>query len=221
MSGLLRGKLCEHLSQRPTRRVASGQFLYLIGEPAKSLYLLKSGLVKTSRTSPAGDEMILQLHRPGEIIGELCFCSSERREQAVALESTEVAEIPLDDLLSHLRRSAEAPLDLVAALCERLGDISDRLQSLSFESTMERLVRTLLMLGDKLGEVTPEGIHIAHYVRQEELAQMIAARREVVSGLLNRLRERAMIDYSRKGQITVHRGALRTYLDSVTGESGM
>jgi CRP-like cAMP-binding protein len=219
LSGPARGKLCEQLTQRPARRVASGQFLYLIGEPATSLYFLRRGLVKTGRTSPAGDEMILHLHQPGEIFGELCFCTGERTEHAMALEASEVTEILLEDLLANLRRNPEATLDLVTALSERLGDTYARLQSLSFESTQERLVRTLLVLADTLGEVTPEGVHIAHYVKQEELAQMVAARREVVSSLLNRLRERGLIGYPRKGQISLQRQALQTYLDSLGRET--
>jgi CRP/FNR family transcriptional regulator len=138
----------------------------------------------------------------------------------MALEASEVTEILLEDLLANLRRSPEATFDLVTALAERLGDTYARLQSLSFDSTLERLVRTLLMLADTLGEVTPEGVHIAHYVKQEELAQMIAARREVVSSLLNRLRERGLIGYPRKGQISVHRQALQTYLESLGREPG-
>ena len=73
-----------------------------MGEPAKSLFYVKRGLVKTSRIMPAGDEIILQLNRPGDILGELCFCSGERREQAVTLEASEVVEILLDDLLGNL-----------------------------------------------------------------------------------------------------------------------
>lgn len=219
-SGLLRGRLCEQLASRPGRRVAPGQFLYVIGASATSLYLLKRGLVKTSRTSPAGEELILGLHRPGEILGELCLCTGKRREHAVALEPSEVVEILRDDLLGQLRRTPEMSLDLVAALCERLGDAHRRLTSLAFEPAMARLAHTLLALADTLGEDTPHGTHIAHYVKQEELAQMIAARREVVSGLLNRLRERGLISYSRKGAISVHRSALQAYVDSLAHGSG-
>ena len=136
-SGLLSRTLCERLVRHPARRVPANQFLYFMGAPARRLYILKGGLVKTSRTSPAGDEMLLQLHQPGDILGE-----------------------------------------------------SDA-----------------------------EGTHIVHYVRQEELAQMIAARREVVSALLNRLRADGLIDYSRKGRISVRRPALERYLLSRTAET--
>ena len=165
--------------------------------------------------------MILQLHRAGDILGESCFCTGERHEDALALEPSEVTEILIEDLLAQLQRNPDATRDLVMALCERLGDLSSRLQSLSFEPTIVRLVRTLLILADTLGETVAEGTHIVHYVRQEQLAQMIAARREVVSGLLNRLRASGLIDYSRKGHISVRRDPLKAYLDSLTSRPAL
>lgn len=220
LSTLLRGKLCAELARRPARRLPPGRRLYFVGEPARSLYFVRSGLIATSHVTPAGDEIILQLHRPGDILGELCFCTGDRREQAVTLVPSDVVEILLDDLLGHLRRTPEAALELVVALSARLGDAHQRLQSLTSESALERLARTLLMLADALGETTPEGTQITHYVRQEELAQMVAARREVVSGLLNRLRERGLIRYSRKGPISVQRDALQSYVDSLARAAG-
>jgi CRP/FNR family transcriptional regulator len=215
LSGMLRGRLCEQLTRRPARRVVRGEFLYLAGEPAGSLYFLRRGLVKTSRVAPDGRELILHLHRPGEIFGELCFCTGERREQAATLAASEVVEILRDDLLAQVVRDPAAMLDLIAVTCERLAETQSRLESVSFEPVMERLVRTLLRVADTLGEATPEGTHIAPYITQEALAQIIAARREVVSGLLNRLRDRSLIDYPRKGRIRVDRQALEAYLHSL------
>jgi CRP-like cAMP-binding protein len=100
-------------------------------------------------------------------------------------------------------------------LCDRLAGAYGRLQSLTFESTLERLARMLLLLADMLGEATPDGVHITHYIRQEELAQLVAARREVVSTLLNQLRDRGLIDYSRKGSISVRRDLLQEYIRSL------
>ena len=56
---------------------------------------------------------------------------------------------------------------------------------------------------------------IPHYIRQEDVARMTGARREVVSGLLNRLREKGVIGYSRKGSLRVDRGALDRYVQSL------
>jgi CRP/FNR family cyclic AMP-dependent transcriptional regulator len=212
---LFRGTLCEALARRPARRVRAGVFLYLMGEAARSIYLVRSGLVKTSVISPGGQELTLRVYRPGDILGELCLCTGERRDQAVALEASEVVEIPLELLIGQLRRDPQAALDFASAACEHLAEAYERLRSLSTDPVLERLARTLLELATGFGEPTPHGTRITHYITQEELARMIGARREVVSGLLNRLRERGVISYTRRGLIIVSRESLEAFLHSI------
>ena len=218
VSTVFRGKLCEQLSSRTTRHVPAGQTIYTTADPGDSVYFLRSGLVKTSVISERGKELLLSIHRPGAIFGELCFCSGQRREQAVAMEGSEVVEILFDDLISELGKSRQAMLDMFNAICHRLSQAHDQLMILSFDKTMERLARKVLELADELGDSTGEGTNIAHYIRQEELAQMIAAPREVVSSLLNELREMELVTYSRRGRLAVRTSALRTYLDSITSD---
>ncbi len=98
-------------------------------------------------------------------------------------------------------------------VCERLSESYDRLAMLSFDDTTTRLARTLIKLGTQLGQPTVGGVEIPHYVRQEDLAEMIGASREVVSSLLNRLRKLRLVDYRRKGRLLIRTAALLDYLD--------
>jgi CRP/FNR family transcriptional regulator, cyclic AMP receptor protein len=212
LSACLRGKLCERLAQPPPRHLRAGDHLHLLGNPARSVFLLHSGLVKTSALSPQGKQLTLRIHKPGDIIGELCLCGGGRRDEAVALEPSSVSEIPLASLLGQLRRDPDAALELASTVCERLADAYERVESFSWETVLQRLVRSLLRLADDFGQTTPAGTEIVRYIRQEELAQIIGARREVVSGLLNRLRISGHIDYSPRGSITIDRVALQAFL---------
>lgn len=216
VSGLLRGKLCEELGGRPARRIKAGEFLYHMGEAARSVYLVREGLVKTSVVSPGGQDLTLRIHRTGDILGELCLCLGERREQAVSLEQSQVVEIPLDLLVGRLRQDPNSALEFVSAACGHLVQAYERLRSLSVEPTMARLIRILLDLASSLGETTPQGTQIVHHITQEELARLISARREVVSGLLNRLRIDGWIRYTRRGFIEVDKIALAAYIDSMS-----
>src|SRR5437868_5252123 len=166
VSERLRGKLCEQLAQRPGRHAAAGEFVYLTGGEAKSLFFLKRGLVKTSRIASDGRELILQIHRPGEVFGELCFCTGMRREQAAVLEPSDLVELPFDELLSQLRRNPETMLDLVELTAERLSEAQAMLQSVAFDSTMARLIRTLLAMAERLGNESLDGVRIGHYITQ-------------------------------------------------------
>jgi CRP-like cAMP-binding protein len=103
---------------------------------------------------------------------------------------------------------------MTCVACEHLAEAYDRLRSLSADHTIYRLARTLMDLAADLGEFTPEGKLVLHYITQQELAHLIGARREVVSSLLNRLRDQGLIRYSRRGPITVDPGALSAFLES-------
>ncbi len=214
LSRQCRGKLCDDLAGRPARHLAAGQFIYLMGEAARSVYLVRRGLVKTAVVSPAGQELTLRMHPPGDVFGELCLCSGERREQAVALEASEVVAITLEMLVARLRQDPLAALDLTAIACEHLAEAHDRLRSLSIDSALHRLARTLLGLAADFGEPAPDGMLVLHYITQQELARLVGARREVASSLLNRLRDRGLIRYLRRGPIAVDGKALRAFVES-------
>jgi CRP/FNR family transcriptional regulator len=214
LSGSVRGRLCQQLAQLPSRPVPAGHHLYRTGHPADSLFLVQSGLIKTSTVSPAGDELTLRLHKPGDLLGELCLCGGDRREEAVALEPSSVTEISVAALLGRLRNDSDAALELASAVCDRLADAHAQIESLTWDTVLYRLVRTLLRLANELGEPSESGVRLAHYIRQEELARLVGARREVVSGLLNRLRASGHISYSPRGAITVRRNCLERFLEA-------
>jgi CRP/FNR family cyclic AMP-dependent transcriptional regulator len=214
LSGSMRGKLCQQLAQLPRRHFQTGQHLYLMGNPARSVFLVQSGLIKTSVISPAGEELTLRIYKSGDVLGELCLCGGGRREEAVALEASSVTEIPFASLLAQLKRDPETALEFASLACERLADAYEQIESLSWDTVLHRLVRTLLRLANDLGEPSEGSTRLAHYIRQEELARLIGARREVVSGLLNRLRASGHISYSPRGAITVRPAGLQRFLDA-------
>lgn len=208
--------LRHHLAGRAGRRVGAGELVYLEGDAARSIFLLRSGLIKTSLVSQQGDERILRVHQPEAVFGELGFCQGERREQAMALEPSVVVELTFEELVAWVQRDAQVMLELLATFCERLGAVQDQLRSITFDTTMARLARTLLKLADELGVEGSRGTQITHYIKQADLARMIGARREVVSGLLKRLRDQGLVQYVRRGPISVDRTRLVTHLNAIS-----
>ncbi|MER3422114.1 MAG: hypothetical protein C4293_01620 [Nitrospiraceae bacterium] len=121
------------------------------------------------------------MYKPGEIFGELCFCTGFRNEQAYAMEPSEVVELTFEELLGHLQEHRHALRSFLSTISHHLADAYDQIRLLSFEKVMARLVETLLRLADEMGERTGEGIRLKYPLTQDDLAQMIGARREVTS----------------------------------------
>lgn len=208
------------MHRRTARRLAANAFVYLKGDTAHSVYWLRSGLVKISVVWRDGREFILRLARPGELFGETSLGAPEFGEHARALEPSEIVEIPTAELVTQVVGNQGAAAALFQGFALRLLEARQTAERLAFASTMERLCLVLAKLVDELGELGGRATAIPHYIRQEDIARMTGARREVVSGLLNRLRDRAVIDYSRKGTLGVDRGALDRYVQSLLKRGG-
>lgn len=200
---------------RPKRRVAAGAFVYLRGDGAQSVYLPRSGLVKTSLVWRDGREFILQVARPGDLFGVARLAAQGTADHARALETSEIVEIPTAELLAHLTHEPAALADFLGVLARRLAEAHEAARRLVFATALERLCLALLELARDLGQ--PDGVFttVPHHITQEDLGRMTGARREVVSGLLNRLRDRRVISYNRGGIIRVNRDALAKYTQSL------
>ena len=212
LSSLFRGRLCQELMKPPGRRFERDEIIYRVGDRANSIHFVRKGLVKTSAISESGGELVLGLYPSDQILGELCFCEGTRREQATAIEPSELVELTFDALVAHLQKNQEAMHEFLVMVCERLATAQDQNLAFAFDKTLRRLARTLLRLSDDLGEPTNDGVEIRHHFTQEELAKMIAASREGVSTSLKQLREMGLVHHTRKGRLTINASALRAYL---------
>jgi CRP-like cAMP-binding protein len=213
-SSLLREKL-ERRQSRPFRR---NQIIYNIGDEARGLYFLRSGLVKMNAISASGKEIILDVRRQGHIFGELCLRSRHRDEMAVTMEPSEIIELNVNDLLAIVREREEILLDFLRIFFTQLGQSYDLIREFSFDTVTERLAKLLLRLADEFGQQTQMGIELTHFISQEELSQIVLARREIVSTALSKLRGRGLVNYNRKGRLTIKRGALKDYIENKLGQ---
>ncbi|MDE3074435.1 MAG: Crp/Fnr family transcriptional regulator [Chloroflexota bacterium] len=200
------------------RRYGRGEVVYLMGDETRQVFFVEEGRVKLSRVGADGREVILGIHEPGDIFGELCFCQVRaRQEQAVAMAASSVLAFSADRFLQTLAEDADGLAALISTFCIRLGEAEDRLSDLSFQATQTRLARLLIALSRPLDADTRTLEGITH----EELAAIVVASRELVTRLLNEFRRRGAIAYKRQGPIEVHsaRLARAVALDDALGSS--
>ncbi|MFC0134329.1 transcriptional regulator [Massilia eurypsychrophila] len=80
------------------RRVLRGDRLFEVGEPFRKLYAIRYGHFKTVHIGASGDEQITGFQMTGELLGLDAISNDEHQCDAVALEDSEVCEIPFDRL---------------------------------------------------------------------------------------------------------------------------
>lgn len=201
----VRGELFEGLSEREAREISriarsllveKGARVFVPGDPAETVFFLRSGRVKISRLSPKGKELVLDIVEPGEIFGELGVLSSTRRETAgVALEASSLVVLPRGDLNRLLRSGGELASTLTRLMAVRLERMECRLADLAFRDVPGRLARLLLRMSDRYGEPDPRGTRRRIPLSQQLMANLIGASREIVNLTL--------ADFRRQGYVAI------------------
>jgi CRP/FNR family cyclic AMP-dependent transcriptional regulator len=214
LASTFRGKLCDViLRNRCVITFEKGQLIYDAGEDNKTFFFLQKGFVKIGSITEGGHELIYDVRKAGDIVGELCASGLQRQDRAVALERTEVIAVPFDEVLDIVQKNRDLLQELVQTCCQSLSDAYHQLNTLAFSDTVHRLVSVLLRLGTQLGHSSGQRTELSAYLTQEEISQMVVARRETVSTAMNFLRNRGMVDYSHRGYLVLNLKALQNYGD--------
>jgi adenylate cyclase len=196
------------LRQRVQRRsFPAGTYLTREGEPADSMFVIEHGLVRVSRTSRQGRELVLGLFGGGDMIGELGVleASGTRTADAMAVEATSCVALTKDDLRAVVRKTPELGLRLLATLVDYVRRKDEELAEIAFLDLPGRLAHKLLQLADRHGEPVEGGVRITVRVPQSELAAMVGSSRENVNRALGR--------FVTMGAVAVDRGSI-TILDA-------
>jgi uncharacterized membrane protein len=93
------------------------QVLFQTGEPGDALYVVRSGEIELYIKDTAGQKIVLNVVRPGEMFGELSLLDSgPRSATATALVETELLVLDRDDLLLLFQKKPDAALHMLAAM---------------------------------------------------------------------------------------------------------
>ena len=185
-----------------------GQFIYDPISAGESLFFIRRGFVKIGTVAEDGHEMIYDVRKTGDVVGELCAISQPRHDYAVALESSLVVPVPFDEVISVAQTDYRVLRQLVQSLSTSLYDSYEQLNSVAFNSSAQRLIQTLVKLGKRTGRASGQRIKVPIYLTQKEIAQMSVLSRERVSTTLNCLRGCGLIEYSRNGHLILDLPAL-------------
>jgi CRP-like cAMP-binding protein len=183
------------------RRYPAGQIIYLEGEPGTTVYILDSGWVRATRTSPEGREQAMLFLRPGDIFGDIAvFSGTVYPGTVVALEEAKVWAIDGDAFLEQVARYPELALAVIRRLADRVSYFIGLVEDLSLRTVEARLARTLLRNAEPRdgGLVVPR----REWTTFDQMATRLGTVRDVLSRALHTLEEEGLLRVER-GEIVL------------------
>ncbi|MEH1123703.1 Crp/Fnr family transcriptional regulator [Micromonospora sp. CPCC 206061] len=172
-----------------------GNVLFAEGERTDHAVLLNRGRVKITSTGSNGQEVVLAVRGPGEIVGEMAPLDRRPRSATVvAITPVEVSIVRADDFNNFLNEHPRVMRSLLTQVIRRLRDADHRRVELATTSVMARVASRLLELASVDSEDEDHsGLSPVPAMSQSDLASLVGASREAVSKVLRTLRSSGII----------------------------
>lgn len=175
------------------------EFIYFSGDAAVKLYVVAEGKVKLLRHATTGQEVILDVLRPGEFFGSLPILGEDTHtDTAQAHTAGCVLTITGDDFQQILRQHPGVSLELLEIMSTRLREAHELIHQLSTSTVESRLATTLLKLASKLGKEQDEAVLIQLPLSRQDLADMTGATVETISRIMSQFRKENLITSGRR-----------------------
>ncbi len=192
-------KIEEYFSQYNRRTYKKDQILIHAGDEPQHIYYLISGKVRQYDITYRGDEIILNIMKPGAFFPmQLALTKIPNKYFFVAETDIEVRVAPIDASVAFLKDNPDVMLDLLTRVYRGVDGLLGRMVELMSGSAQSRLIYELIVECRRFGEWAEDGsCFIA--VNESDLAARAGLSRETVSREMQKIGKNGLIHISHSG----------------------
>ncbi|WP_373975573.1 fumarate/nitrate reduction transcriptional regulator Fnr [Chitinibacter sp. SCUT-21] len=175
---------------RPVKR---GEALYRAGEPFRSLYAIRLGFFKASVISEDGREQVTGFHMSGELMGMDAISTDVHTCDAIALEDSEVCELPFNDIEDLSREIPLLQRHFHKVMSREIVRDHGVMLLLGNMKAEERLAAFLLNLSQRFAirGYSSSSFHLR--MTREEIGSYLGLKLETVSRTLSKFQDQGFI----------------------------
>lgn len=178
------------INDRKSRNFKKNQVIYYEGDRGNGLYIVISGMIKTSKLAEDGRELITGLHTGDRYLGIQAMLADEAyNDTATALEDSQLCLIPKDQLEELLTVYPDVSRQFIKLLAGQIRENEEQLLQMAYSSVRKKLADTLLRLYHQ-GHGADKSIRIS----RDDLAALAGMATETVSRTLSDFKSEGMID---------------------------
>lgn len=207
-SGMDTSLLTAIASATMERSYKAGDVLFIEGDPAEGLYVVREGWLKACKISAKGREQVVRFVGPGETFNEIGVLSGGKcRASVETLEPSRIWIIQRNVLLHLMEKHPQMAHRITQNLATRVTHLMDLVEDLSLRSVISRLAR--LLLEHSTDEVTSR----RKWSTQSEMASRLGTVPDVINRALRVLVEEGLIEIDRRSLKILDRKGLQNKAD--------
>lgn len=196
------------VSTAQERQFLRRQTIFFEGDPIRHVVLLVTGCVKVTQLGANGNEVILRLNGPGDVLGGVGRSfDSEHCSTARTVHSSTALVWDTHQFEAVSERYPVLRRNIAHVLERRLNELEVRFREISTEKVGSRLSSQLVRLLTQVGKPTEGHVEIA--LSRRELAQLTGTTLFTVSRLLCRWETQGIVSARREAVLVRDISALQ------------
>lgn len=183
---------------RQSRRLKKGEYLFRAGEVFTSLFAIRTGFFKATVASQDGRDQVTGFFMSGELVGMDGICSHVHSCDAVALEDSEVCELPFAHMEELGRQIPSLQTHFFRLMSREIVRDQGVMLLLGNMRAEERLAAFLLNLSNRLYSRGFAANDFILRMSREEIGSYLGLKLETVSRTLSKFHQEGWISVEHK-----------------------
>lgn len=183
---------------RHSRRLKKGEYLFRAGEPFRSVYAVRTGFFKTIVNSQDGRDQVTGFFMSGELLGLDGICNNFYSCDAVALEDSEVCELPFMNLEHAGSLIPAVQTHFYKLMSREIVRNQEIMLMLGNMRAEERLAAFLMNLSQRLNNRGFAANDFILRMSREEIGSYLGLKLETVSRTLSKFQHEGLIKVEHK-----------------------
>lgn len=202
-AGLSTADLDAIVSEARSVRVAKNNPVFEQGEDAHSFFVLLHGHVRASKTTPAGEHIVVRYVATGETFGVAKAIGLQHYPAtATAVDDCIVLAWPSTTWPRLIEKFPTLATNTLQTVGTRLQETHTRVVEMSTEQVEKRIAHALLRLVNQSGRKVEQGVEIDFPISRQDIAQMTGTTLHTVSRTLSAWENEGLVE-SRRQKIVV------------------
>jgi CRP/FNR family transcriptional regulator len=171
------------------RTVRTGAPLFRGGTPSDAIYAVRQGMFKRVHVDADGEEHLLGVVLPGDVVGLESFSSTRYASDLIALQPAVCCELPMPLLNEHSARVRELGAALITLLSRAVAPVVHHARG----PIRKRVTSLLLELSQRFERRGLDGRRFTLGLSRREMADLLATRIETVSRTMQALHREHLV----------------------------
>ncbi len=181
------------------------KIVFLEDTPSNTVYIIKSGNVKTYKSLPDGREQIISVLSAGDMLGFDSLYDDRYAYTAEVIQDVELCCMRKPDLVGLLQQSAAVGMKFIKIMNRELNRAQERIRDLGLKDAREKVATLLMSLFTSRPEFGKPGFTLS----RQEISEMVGVAQETVIRILSEFRSDGVIRTEGKNIVVVEPDELK------------